>query len=377
MVGSVNYGSTSKRVAGFNNVTDLPRSLGSSVKPIVYATAFQMGWNPATVMQDSPVCYPNPTPDPKQTDKDAPACKGWYVPHDYEAENFAGRAPIRENLANSLNIAATEALSFTGSTPATSQNVLAMAQRLGVDTWRANAVGPTTALGAQDTKLIDLTSAFGTFANGGKRAPYRSILMIKDSDGNVIYPTATMTPPNKVPKTYQVVSPQVSYEITSILTDNGARAADFGKDNPLYFPDAPGIEIAAKTGTASGKNGPSDIVTMGYSPYLAMGVWVGNSDGSDMNAGIIGVTGAGYVFHDVMEWAIKNYKWAPDSHFPIPPGLARGTFNCITGLAPYKDDPDKPCRITGNKNLYSGYGSGAAQRSNTDWYIQGQAPSIS
>src|SRR5262249_5964697 len=163
----------------------------------------------------------------------------------------------------------------------------------------AKDFGPTTALGAQDTRLIDLTSVFGTFANGGRRTPYRSILMIKDADGNVIYPTPTMKQPDKAPPSYQVCSPQVAYKITSILTDNDARAADFGTENPLFFPEFPGIDIAAKTGTASGKNGPSDIVTMGYTPYLALGVWVGNSDGSDMNAGIIGVTGAGYVFHDV------------------------------------------------------------------------------
>src|SRR6185437_12658759 len=97
----------------------------------------------------------------------------------------------------------------------------------------------------------------------------------------------------------------------------------------------------------------SDIVTMGYTPYLAMGVWVGNSDGSDMNSGIIGVTGAGYVFHDVMDWAIKNYKWPAQGHFPGPPGMAFGTFNGVTGRAPYKDDTHQPCKFTGNKNLYS------------------------
>jgi membrane peptidoglycan carboxypeptidase len=375
MVGSVNYGDLSPKVRGQYNVATHGRQLGSSVKPVVYATAFQMGWNPATILQDQAVCYPiGPDPTAK-ADPSAPACKGWYVPHNYES-NYAGRAPVRENLANSLNIAATETLSFAGGTPATSQNVIAMAQRLGIDTWDPQAVGPTTALGDQDTKLIDLTSAFGTFANGGKRAPYRSILMIKDADGNVIYPTASMTPPDKAPPTYQVVSPQVAYELTSILTDNDARAADFGSDNPLYFGDHPGIEIAAKTGTASGKVGPSNIVTMGYSPYLALGVWVGNSDGSDMTPGIIGITGAGYVFHDVMEWSITHYKWAAQSHFPVPPGMARGTFNCITGLAPYKDDPNQPCRIDAPlKNLYSGYGS--RNHSNTDWYIQGQAPTVS
>lgn len=381
MVGSVDYGNKDVRIAGSVNITTSNRSMGSSVKGIVYATAFQMGWNPATMLQDQPICYDNEQPlikDPgkpddgqKTHDDDAPACDGWYIPHNYTEHSYSGAAPIRVMLANSLNIPATEALSFVGGTADTSANIMSMAQRLGVTTWKANAVGPTTALGTQVMPLIELTSAYATFANQGKRAPYRSILRIEASDGTVLYQAKPS------PDTQQVISPQSAFMLSSVLSDNEARAADFGRDNPLNFPNFP---VAAKTGTSSGLHGPADIVTMGYTPYLALGVWMGNSDGSDMNAHIAGIAGAGYVFHDVMQYAIDTYKWPKMTGFPVPDKMARGQFNCTTGLAPYLNDPVHECPLVplkaGSTPLYIGF-SGCDcldKRVDEDWYISGQAP---
>ena len=102
------------------------------------------------------------------------------------------------------------------------------------------------------------------------------------------------------------------------------------------------LAIAAKTGTSSGNGGPLDIVTAGYTPYMTLGVWVGNTDGNDpLYSGIIGVAGAGYIFHDVMLWAAENYDWNPTAQFPVPPDMARGVFNCNTGLAPYAGSTSK------------------------------------
>jgi hypothetical protein len=114
---------------------------------------------------------------------------------------------------------------------------------------------------------------------------------------------------------------------------------------------------------------------------LTVGVWVGNTDANDpMTAGIIGIAGAGYIFHDVMDWAAKNYKWAPDASFPIPSGLALGTFNCNTGLAPYKDS--KPTDLDCVAHPAPGFSGvnpydpdrGINHRPDTDIYIQGQIP---
>jgi membrane peptidoglycan carboxypeptidase len=397
MVGSVDYGSTNKQVLGFNNIaTSIYRSMGSSTKALIYATAFQKGWTPATILQDKTICYPFPADSPTTvTNKYAPACKGWYSPTNYETASFSGPAPVRPMLANSLNIPATEAMSFVGDGAAdtTSDDFLAMVQRLGVTTLSKGRMGPATALGAQEIPLLQLTGAYASFADAGMRHPYRSILRIEDSAGTVLYQAPS------VPQGQQVLSPEAAYMLTSILTDNQARLPDFGWYNPLFFGNQyqlgqgsklnyPNLQIAAKTGTSQGNGGPNDIVTMGYSPYLSLGVWFGNTDPNDpLTPGIIGIAGAGYVFHDVMQWAITNYKWPTDSQFPIPADMARGQFNCTSGLAPYKDQKLAPCKLTpqfktGATNLFAGlntsqgpqgYGGGDTML-NQDWYVQGQAP---
>ncbi|HEY7833767.1 MAG TPA: transglycosylase domain-containing protein [Ktedonobacterales bacterium] len=424
MMGTVNYASTDKQVEGFVNMATAAQSMGSSTKPLVYSTAFQMGWNPATVLQDSPICFPGmnppPQPDPAHPDPNikwipdaaAPACttadhKGqFYTPHDYNATSFSGSAPIRVMLANSLNIPATETQYFVGANGDTASRFLAMVGRMGIATCQtcttagvisAARLGPTTSLGTQEIPLVDLTSAYGTFPAGGLHAPKRSILRIDDNQGNTLWTAPT-------PHPGQAMSPQAAYMITSILTDNKARAGDFGIDNPLYLPNpaAPSGDtasinypyIAAKTGTAQGTSGPSDVVTMGYSPYMVLGVWAGNTDPhDDLNQGIIGITGVGYIFHDVMAWAVRHYKWPMNQGFAVPPGLARGMFNCNTGLAPYKGatspDPNNLlgpgpnnwwwCRLSDQAvngqatNLYDGFDTGP-WNPDIDWYIEGQYP---
>jgi membrane peptidoglycan carboxypeptidase len=398
MVGSVNPSSKDPLIGGANNLTTAPRSMGSATKPIIYATAFQMGWDPSIVLQDQPICFPQ-TIDPDPTthkpivDPSAPACSNqnvsYYVPHNYAPLNFSGNYPIRYMLGNSLNIAATEALAFVGDAPQTADNILAMAQRLGINSLDRNQMGPTTALGTQDIPLMQLTGAYGVFANGGKRVAPRAILRIETLTGQQIYPVPpgpAVAPPDPG---QQVLSPQVAYEMTSILTDNVARAADFGyAKNPLHFgppsnsgDDWPDLQIAAKTGTSSGANGPVDIVTVGYSPYLSLGVWMGNSNGKEMYQYIIGIAGAGYVFHDIMKWAVQHYNWPTNAQFQIPPGMARGQFNCNTGLAPYKDATLSDCTFQPfdpkhSVNLYN-HDTGQLTHPNTDWYIQGQAPLVS
>ena len=414
MMGSVDYASQDKQVLGYLNMATAAQSMGSSTKPLVYSTAFQMGWNPGTMLQDVPMCYPGPNaPPPGQKwvpDAATPACTSpdhmtqFYTPHDYDATSFSGTAPIRVMLANSLNIPATQAQYFVGANGDTADRFLDMIGRMGIPTCQtcltpgvvsAARLGPTTALGTQEIPLVNLTSAYGTFAAGGLHAPMRAILQIRDNSGNVLWTAPT-------PKPAQAMSPQAAYMITSILTDNQARAGDFKQHNPLYLPYGPPASagdvaaidypyIAAKTGTAQGTTGPSDIVTMGYSPYMVLGVWAGNSDPhDDLNPNIIGITGAGYIFHDVMSWAVRHYNWPLTQGFAVPPDLARGMFNCDTGLAPYKGQtpPSDPnniggppdwwwCPLSGKgTDLYAGYQTGGVYP-DIDWYIQGQYPLLS
>jgi membrane peptidoglycan carboxypeptidase len=415
MVGSVDYGSKDPRVLGANNITtSTSRSMGSATKPLMYATAFQMGWTPGVMLQDVPICFPVPAVDPT-TNKPvvsqvAPACKGWYVPQDYEATNFSGTFPLRRQFDGSLNIPATEGMEFVGSTPATSTNFLDMVGRLGVTSITKNAMGPTTALGTQDISLLQLTSAYSVFANGGARAPARGILRITRADGTVLWSAPAQ------PQTQQSISPQAAFMITSVLSDNRARYPFFKLHNPLVLDSydanlagVPGyyntLPIAAKTGTSSGSTGPLDIVTAGYSPYMTLGVWVGNTDGNDpLTPNVIGVTGAGYIFHDVMLWAAQHFNWNPKVSFTIPKQMARGDFNCNTGLAPYQNSTqaDLNCAFTpvpkavlpkalyGAGNAYAPMNpydpdgdflkTGTGDRTHmpdVDWYIIGDQPATS
>ncbi len=389
MVGSVNYSDTHANVLGANNITTSPyRSMGSATKPLMYATAFQMGWTPGIMLQDEPICFPVAAPDPTYVDPAAPACKGWYVPQDYEQNNYSGTFPLRRQFDGSLNIAATEGMEFVGATPATSGNFISMVGRLGVTTINQQDMGPTTALGTQDISLLQLTSAYGTLANQGQRAVPRAILRITKADGTVLWAAPDQPP------VQQVISQQAAFMVTSVLSDNRARYPFFKLHNPLVLDsyDDNGkydnLAIAAKTGTSSGNGGPNDIVTAGYSPYMTLGVWVGNTDGNDpLNSGIIGVAGAGYIFHDVMLWAASHYNWNPDAQFPVPQDMARGTLNCNTGLAPYANSTasDLNCAwnpVPGLKNSATYdpydpngiYSKDTTHMPDTDWYIQGDAP---
>jgi membrane peptidoglycan carboxypeptidase len=406
MMGTAKYNDKNPLVAGNVNVATAPRSLGSSMKGLVYATAFQMGWTPSVMMQDSPICMPGTQSD-NQDFSLVPGCKGQptYVPHNYTGDGYNGYIPLRMALANSLNIPAVEAMSFVGDTPELSSNFITMARRLGITGdvkdasgniitpgLEAARMGPTTALGTQSVPLIQLTNAYAAMANSGKHVPYRTILRIVDSAGDVWNaPT---------PQPAQVISPQAAYMLTSVLSDGKARIPGFNKPNPLDFPDFSSFQVAAKTGTGSGKVGPSDIVTIGYSPYLAVGVWVGNANGADMTPGIIGIAGAGYIYHDVMDWALKNYKYTGPTTFPIPPNMTMGAFGCNAGLAPYQGEagssggtggPGGPGgNGTGTGSSSSGaplcsyrddvqphlwiYGHAGTPTPDIDWYIQGQQP---
>ncbi|HLY31859.1 MAG TPA: penicillin-binding transpeptidase domain-containing protein, partial [Ktedonobacterales bacterium] len=410
MVGSVDYSSTDPQTDGAVNVATSPyRSMGSSTKPLVYTTAFQMGWTPGIMMQDQPICFPGNYDPTQPKNFYAPNCKGYYTPTNFEDQSYTGRIPLRYGLANSLNIPATEALSFVGDSPTTSATFIAAVRRLGVTSVTASAMGPATALGAQDISLLQLTNAYQTFADNGKHVPYRAVLAIESPTGEPLWVAPT-------PQAAQVLSPQTAYMLTSILTDQQARIPDFNSPNPLEFDDPnlgldPAIQdelsymtgktdptsdqymggygdnlnfpaVAAKTGTSQGETGPRDIVTMGYSPYMVLGVWAGNAS-TDLDPNIIGIAGAGYIFHDVMAWAITHYHWTAGVQFPIPAGMAMGQFNCTTGLAPYKGTTKiTPCQeipgigepICPKKypecatRLYSGNGT----RIDQDWYIQGQ-----
>jgi membrane peptidoglycan carboxypeptidase len=325
MDGSANYNDNRPQVQGQYNAAISPRQTGSAFKPIVYSTAFQMGWYPAMILPNHKTTYPSSGPP-------------YYSPNDY-GDVFLSGFPmtIRAALANSINIPAIDALEFAGI-----PNVVNMATRLGL-TEIANApkdtLGPSMALGTKEISLLHLTSAYATFANQGVRVPPTSILEITNSQGQVLYKYDTAHPQG-----VRAMSAGVAFLMSSVLSDKQARYHEFYPGNPLEqtFP------AAAKTGTTDSFK---DNWTMGYTPYLAVGVWAGNSNDSAMN-NVIGITGAGYIWHDVMAYATNLYHFPP-SDFAKPSDVQSGTVSAETGLLP-----------------------GPGQSTVTDWFINGTMPTI-
>lgn len=331
MDGSVNYNDNSPKVRGqFNSAADALRQPGSSIKPVIYATAFEMGWYPAMIIPDHQTIYPT---------KDASSPSGYYTPQNYD-EKFHSGFPmtVRNALANSFNIPAVDTIEYAGI-----PNVLNMAGRLGLTTIAdqpLSQLGPSLALGSKEVSLLSLTSAYATFANQGVRVPPASILEITDNQQNVIYKYN-----GDHPQGVRAISPEVAFLMSSVLSDKTARYHEFGPNNPLEL-DRP---AAAKTGTS---NSFIDNWTMGYTPHVTVGVWVGNSDNSPMDNGVIGITGAGPIWHDVMEYVSNYYHYPPDD-FIKPNDVHQGTVSALTGLLPRRGEPTV-----------------------TDWFIDGTMPTI-
>ena len=272
MVGSRDYYDAA--IDGKVNVAVAKRQPGSSFKPIVYAKAFEKGFQPESVLFDSPTNF-----GPDGSGKD-------YIPNNYSG-NFNGLVPMRKALAGSLNIPAVKTLYLAGVS-----DTIELAKRLGVTTLtRTNTYGLSLALGGGEMELVEETSAFSVFANDGKRNPIRAITKISGSDGK-----ETITSLQEK----LVLDPQVARKVASIMSDNSARAYVFGTNNPLYFKDK---TVAAKTGTNQDFR---DAWTVGYTPSIAVGVWVGNNDYSPMKEGADGIYVAAPMWRKFMDYALIN-----------------------------------------------------------------------
>ncbi len=334
MDGSANYNDTSPQVQGQYNAAVALRQPGSSFKPIVYATAFEMGWYPAMILQDHKTIFPVLLPpDPKN-----PTQPNYYTPQDYGGQFHSGfPMTVRNAIANSFNLPALDAIEFAGI-----PNVLNMAARLGlteVASRPASSLGPSMAIGSAEVTLLHSTGAYATFANQGVRVPQTSILEITNSQGHPLYKYDAQHPYGE-----RAMGADVAFLMSSILSDKQSRYHEFSPGNPLEL-DRP---AAAKTGTTDSFR---DNWTMGYTPYLAVGVWAGNSDNSIMN-NVIGITGAGPIWHDITEYASNYYHYPPDD-FVRPPDVHAGTVSAITGLLPRPGEPTV-----------------------TDWFIDGTMPTI-
>lgn len=313
MVGSPDF--NNEAISGQVNMATSPtRQPGSSIKPITYVAAFEKGWTPSTLIWDVPSEFP-PSGDPN--DPREP-----YKPVNYDGR-FHGPVTVRTALANSFNVPAVKTLDFVGiyDNPATPEKdgMIAMAERLGITSLTRPDYGLALTLGGGDVSLIDMTSAFSVFANGGRKVPPVSILKIVDFQGNVIYE-------HQPPEGEQVIRPEHAYLISSILSDNEARAWMFGRNSVINLP----FPAAAKTGTT---NDFRDNWTMGYTPDLAVGVWVGNADYTPM-VNTTGLSGAAPIWSQFMQYAVPYVTNNNPRPFGIPPGITERIICNLSGTEP-------------------------------------------
>ena len=306
MVGSADF--YNDAIAGQINMAVQPRQPGSSIKIVTYTAAFEKGWTPATLIWDVPSEFP-PSGDPNDT-------RDPYVPVNYDGQ-FHGPVTVREALANSYNIPAVKTLQFVGIY--NDGGFLSMAKRLGITTLTRDDYGLSLTLGGGDVTLLELTSAYSTYANNGVRYPPYAITKIEDYQGNVIYqaPTPTGT---------QVIRDDHSYLITSILSDNAARTPAFGANSVLKLP----FPAAVKTGTT---NDSRDNWTIGYTPDLTVGVWVGNADDTPMQ-GTSGVTGAAPIWSDFMQQAVPYLTHNSPRDFTRPADVEDHIICTLSGTQP-------------------------------------------
>ena len=273
MVGSKDYFDIEND--GNVNVTLSLRQPGSSMKPLVYAAGFKNGYTPSTVLYDVETNFKTDTKD--------------YFPRNYDLQQH-GPVTIRKALQGSLNIPAVKMIYLVGV-----ENVINLLEQMGYSSFEDRSrFGLALVLGGGEVRLIEHASAFGTLANQGVYNPPVGILKVEDSDGNILLEYKQ--------KDRKVLDSKIANTVSNVLSDNDARAYVFGSSNNLVIGDRP---VAAKTGTT---NDYRDAWTMGYTPNLVTGVWVGNNDNTEMARGAAGGVVAGPIWNEYMRKAVAGME---------------------------------------------------------------------
>lgn len=273
-------------IDGKVNIALRLRQPGSSFKPFVYLAGFEKGYTPNTILYDTVTNF---------------AAGGRpYIPHNYDSKE-RGPVTVRKALQGSLNITAVKMLYLAGV-----DHVLGLAQRFGYTTFtNPENYGLALVLGGAEVKLLEHVNGYAALARGGTFLPHVSILEVKGTHAETLW---KYTPPQPV----EVVNPEKVAMITNILSNDAARAYVFGANGPLTLPGRP---VAAKTGTT---NDYKDGWTLGYTPSLTAGVWVGNNDNRVMKPGVGGTAGAAPIWNGFMRRALEG---KPVEQFPPMPAI--------------------------------------------------------
>jgi len=320
LVGSADYFDAS--IYGALNMAIAPRQSGSAFKPIIYAAALDPTrantFTAATSIMDVSTTFTTKNNQP-------------YKPVNYDGREH-GFVSVREALASSLNVPAVLTLQNVGI-----ENVIALANRLGVhslDEPHALRYDLSLALGGGQMSLLELSRAYAALADNGKYTGTAIILDIYDADGNLLYM------PEENPA-IQVIDPRVAWLISDILSDDQSRQTGFGINSILKIDRI----AAVKTGTTTNFH---DNWTIGYTPDLLVGVWVGNSNYQAMH-NVTGLTGAAPIWAETMRSILQE---RPDKIFTQPDGLIQVEVCDLSGLLPTE----------------------TCQHTKTEWFIDGTQP---
>lgn len=316
MVGSRDY--FDEAHDGAVNVVLRPRQPGSSFKPYVYAAAFKKGMSPATMLLDVITNFG------EFGGKE-------YVPTDYDGKE-RGPVSIRQALQNSLNIPAVKTMILTGVSEA-----IDTAEAMGLTTLKNRSrYGPSLVLGGGEVKLLEHASAYGVFATNGIKHDTVSILKIEDKNGKVLEEYAPSAG-------REVLNPQIAYQIANVLSDKEARRLLFTNiNNKLTLPDRP---VAVKTGTTQEFR---DAWTVGFTPSLVSGVWVGNSDNTAMKKGADGLVVAAPIWNEFMRRALEG---KPAEEFARPDGIIEMAVDSLSGKLPTTATPSTKTEIFSSFNI--------------------------
>lgn len=306
LVGSADYFDTAND-GNFDVATQGLRQPGSSLKPFVYMTGFQLGYTPDTILFDVPTEFSTNPQCPAVPDFNATNTKCFH-PQDFEG-TFAGPLTVRDALAQSVNVPAVKMLYLVGE-----QNAVQNMSNFGITTFgNPSQYGLSLVLGGGAVKLIDLTEAYSVLADQGVKHAQTMILSVTDANGDTLesYQDQTST----------VADVQSVNLVNDILSDAAARAPLMGASQGLTV--FPGYDVALKTGTS---NNYTDAWAMGYTPSLVVGVWAGNNDNAPMQKAGSSILAAVPMWNAFMTQALPE---VPNTTFvqPNPTTSTKPVFN--------------------------------------------------
>lgn len=304
MVGSRDF--FDKKIDGQYNATLALRQPGSAMKPFIYSLALMRGYTRDTVVFDVPTQFSTNCKPSDIFNNKAPC----YAPMDYDGK-FRGPMTFETALAQSINIPAIKVLYLVGI-----QKAINLAKSFGLTTLGdPNQYGLTLVLGGGEVRLLDLTGAYSAFANDGVLNVPTGILEVDDAGGNVIQKYEQQQS--------LVLQENIARDISAMLSDANARLPEYPLDSPLSFA---GYDVAVKTGTTDDTR---DAWVIGYTPSIAIGVWVGNNNNTSMVKSVAGFIAAP-MWHETMKYALSKYPMSyfgePSYIYPSVPPMLQGNW---------------------------------------------------